>query len=244
MLQAGAAYLRIVGPAYGFFGLGLALYFASQGAGRLLWPLLGSPVRLIIGIGGGWLALRSTGSLDALFWALAGAMVAYGGVVAVAIAPVHGSSRCFEAGEPRREPIVVEHHPDTVGAGPGRAPISRRQLWIIAAAGLVFALIFGVRQSAALFIGPIHSATGLGIAAITVAFACVVSFCGASAADRRRLAATYGTGRVEARARRARQLGIGLTPAAATVRWTFVVLIRVVCGGRGRRGKRLENGPS
>jgi hypothetical protein len=26
-------YLRVVGPAYGFFGLGLALYFASQGAG-------------------------------------------------------------------------------------------------------------------------------------------------------------------------------------------------------------------
>src|SRR6266849_2577031 len=40
MLATGAQYLRIVGPAYGFFGLGLALYFASQGAGRLLWPLL------------------------------------------------------------------------------------------------------------------------------------------------------------------------------------------------------------
>ena len=50
--------------------------------------------------------------------------------------------------------------------------MSRRQLWIIAAAGLVFALIFGVRQSAALFIGPINSATGLGIAAISLAFAC------------------------------------------------------------------------
>ena len=38
--QTGAAYLRTVGPAYGFFGLGLSLYFASQGAGRLVWPLL------------------------------------------------------------------------------------------------------------------------------------------------------------------------------------------------------------
>ena len=38
MLEAGAAYLRVVGPAYGFFGLGLSLYFASQGAGRLAWP--------------------------------------------------------------------------------------------------------------------------------------------------------------------------------------------------------------
>ena len=33
------SYLRIVGPFYGFFGAGLALYFASQGAGRLGWPL-------------------------------------------------------------------------------------------------------------------------------------------------------------------------------------------------------------
>ena len=39
MLETGVAYLRIVGPTYGFFGLGLSLYFASQGAGRLKWPL-------------------------------------------------------------------------------------------------------------------------------------------------------------------------------------------------------------
>src|ERR1700733_12055594 len=33
MLDAGSRYLRVVGPAYGLFGLGMALYFASQGAG-------------------------------------------------------------------------------------------------------------------------------------------------------------------------------------------------------------------
>jgi Na+-driven multidrug efflux pump len=37
MIATGSAYLRFVGPAYGFLGLGLALYFASQGAGRLMW---------------------------------------------------------------------------------------------------------------------------------------------------------------------------------------------------------------
>jgi putative MATE family efflux protein len=86
MLATGTAYLRIVGPAYGFFGLGLSLYFASQGAGRLLWPLIASAIRLVIGIGGGWLVLRSTGSLDGLFAALAVALVIYGVVVAGAIA--------------------------------------------------------------------------------------------------------------------------------------------------------------
>ena len=40
MIDAGSRYLHAVGPVYGLFGLGMALYFASQGAGRLLWPLL------------------------------------------------------------------------------------------------------------------------------------------------------------------------------------------------------------
>ncbi len=40
MIAAGSMYLRIVGPFFGFFGLGMALYFASQGAGALKWPLL------------------------------------------------------------------------------------------------------------------------------------------------------------------------------------------------------------
>ncbi len=78
MLETGSAYLRIVGPTYGFFGLGLALYFASQGAGKLLWPLLGGFVRLIVAIGGGWLALRATGSSNWLFVALTLGLVVYG----------------------------------------------------------------------------------------------------------------------------------------------------------------------
>jgi len=64
MLETGVAYLRAVGPAYGFFGLGLALYFASQGAGRLFWPLLGGFIRLVLAVGGGWLTWHLTGSLD------------------------------------------------------------------------------------------------------------------------------------------------------------------------------------
>ena len=86
MLATGESYLRVVGPAYGFFGLGLSLYFASQGAGRLLWPLLGSVVRVLIGIGGGWLALQLTGSFDWLFAALALALFTFGLINAAAVA--------------------------------------------------------------------------------------------------------------------------------------------------------------
>jgi putative MATE family efflux protein len=86
MLSTGAAYLTWVGPAYGFFGLGLSLYFASQGAGRLMWPLIGGVVRLVVAGGGGALALRLTGSLTAVFAMLGVALAIYGLVVAIAIA--------------------------------------------------------------------------------------------------------------------------------------------------------------
>jgi putative MATE family efflux protein len=85
MLAAGEQYLRIVGPAYGFFGLGLSLYFASQGAGRLLWPLLAGLARLAIAAGGGWLAWHFTGSLTGVFAALACGLVVYGGIVFCAV---------------------------------------------------------------------------------------------------------------------------------------------------------------
>jgi len=86
VLATGATYLRIVGPTYGCFGLGLALYFASQGAGRLLWPLLAGMARLVIATGGGWLAIRwYAGGLPTLFTAIAVALIAYAMIVAVAM---------------------------------------------------------------------------------------------------------------------------------------------------------------
>ncbi|MDZ4255953.1 MAG: MATE family efflux transporter [Sulfuritalea sp.] len=58
VLDFGAAYLRIVGACYGLFGLGLALFFASQGAGRMFWPLAGSVARLAVIAVGGWIAVH------------------------------------------------------------------------------------------------------------------------------------------------------------------------------------------
>jgi putative MATE family efflux protein len=102
VVAAGSTYLRIVGPAYGFFGLGLALYFASQGAGRLLWPLLAGVTRLVIAAGGGWLAMHwFGGSLPALFAAIAAALVAYGTTVVVAI-----KAGAWHEAEPRRRGIT------------------------------------------------------------------------------------------------------------------------------------------
>ncbi|WP_338811351.1 MATE family efflux transporter (plasmid) [Agrobacterium leguminum] len=85
MIAAGSAYLQIVGPAYGFFGLGLSLYFASQGAGRLLWPVGSGCLRVAVALGGGWIALRMTGSLDYLYAAVALGLVAYGLTTLIAV---------------------------------------------------------------------------------------------------------------------------------------------------------------
>lgn len=86
MIETGTAYLRAVGPTYGFFGLGLSLYFASQGAGRLAWPLAAGVLRMLIAVLGGWAAFHLTGSLSGVFAALAAALVVYGLAVATAVA--------------------------------------------------------------------------------------------------------------------------------------------------------------
>lgn len=78
MIETGSSYLRIVGPFFGFFGLGLSLYFASQGAGRLFWPLLTGSVRVVVALGGGWVALQFFHSLNAFFVMLALALTIYG----------------------------------------------------------------------------------------------------------------------------------------------------------------------
>jgi Na+-driven multidrug efflux pump len=85
MVATGKDYLRFVGPMYGFFGLGLALYFASQGAGKLMWPLFAGFARLVIAVGGGWLVLRATGSVTLVFAMLGAALATYGAIVGVAI---------------------------------------------------------------------------------------------------------------------------------------------------------------
>jgi Na+-driven multidrug efflux pump len=85
VIESGSAYLRLVGPSYGFFGLGLALYFASQGAGRLLWPLSAGFLRMAVAILGGWVTLRLTGSLTGLFACIGLGLMLHGTVLLIAI---------------------------------------------------------------------------------------------------------------------------------------------------------------
>jgi putative MATE family efflux protein len=110
MLAAGSQYLRAVGPLYGFFGLGLALYFASQGAGRLMWPVIGNIARLAVAVLGGWLALRWDGGLVAVFVAQGVAMVVYGVVNAWAIS---GGAWFGRVGWPRSVATMLKRVPQS-----------------------------------------------------------------------------------------------------------------------------------
>ena len=73
-LAAGRTYLSAVGPVYGFFGIAMALYFASQGTGEMMWPVGANLARIVVAGGGSLLAL------DVLGWGLPGlfAFVALG----------------------------------------------------------------------------------------------------------------------------------------------------------------------
>ena len=113
---------------------------------------------------------------------------------------------------------------------------NRQQQWIIIAAALVFALLFGVQQSRALFIGPLNTSTGLGIAAISLAFACAQLRWGITQPFAGALADKYGSGRVIASGAVLVMIGTVLTPYAQTT-WMLIVLIGIIAaGGAGMAG--------
>jgi putative MATE family efflux protein len=74
VLESGSTYLRTVAPFYPLLAAGIALYFASQGAGRVLPPMLAGTLRLAIVVVGGVLAT----SLGGVFAVIAAGIVAYG----------------------------------------------------------------------------------------------------------------------------------------------------------------------
>ncbi|WP_165768555.1 MATE family efflux transporter [Sandarakinorhabdus cyanobacteriorum] len=74
--QPAYAYLSVAGFGYGLFGMGLCLYFASQGAGRVGGVIMAQALRAGIVLGGGLLLLNHSGTADSIFLLSTGAMVA------------------------------------------------------------------------------------------------------------------------------------------------------------------------
>jgi len=69
-----------------FFAIGLGLFFACQGMGTLIYPVLGAVVRLFVIVAGGlFLATSGTMTPEALFIVIALGMVSYGAFIAIVL---------------------------------------------------------------------------------------------------------------------------------------------------------------
>ena len=84
VLAHGTLYLRTVAPFYGAVGIGMALYFASQGASRVMAPLLAGTARMVVAAFIGWFTVARLGEpLSTLFQIVAGSALLYGGITAM-----------------------------------------------------------------------------------------------------------------------------------------------------------------
>jgi Na+-driven multidrug efflux pump len=84
--RIGTMYLRIVGPVYVCFGLGLGLFFVCQGFGRGFTAMIANAVRLLVSEGAGlaavyWPGLGATG----LFVAIAFGFCIYAALTVLAV---------------------------------------------------------------------------------------------------------------------------------------------------------------
>lgn len=85
VLASASQYLSLAGPAFPLFGFGLTLYFASQGSGKVLGPVMAATLRLILVIVvGSWLA-KGTPEAWHYYALVAAAMAVYGLATATAI---------------------------------------------------------------------------------------------------------------------------------------------------------------
>ena len=74
----GALYLGIAAPLYGLFGAGQALYFASQGTGRLFLPVMVSVSRMVVIALVGWVAIAREWDVTAVFFGVAAGLAIIG----------------------------------------------------------------------------------------------------------------------------------------------------------------------
>ncbi len=85
VLASGTLYLRIAGPCFVFFGVGMGLYFASQGAAHVVLPVLAGTGRLLTVAGLGAIASWAGAPLYVMFCVIAAGLIVFGGATALGV---------------------------------------------------------------------------------------------------------------------------------------------------------------
>lgn len=85
VVAATTSYLRIAAIGYPFFGLGLCLYFAAQGAGKVGGPIIAQSLRLAMVVAGGFALIAADAPMWSFFALSAAAMIAMGLCTALSV---------------------------------------------------------------------------------------------------------------------------------------------------------------
>jgi len=96
--EASRRYLSTAAPCYAFIGLAMSMYFSSQGAAKVLGPVLAQSARLVFIASGGWY-LSSHGATPANFFTLAASSM-------VLLGTLSCSSVILTRWGPRREAVA------------------------------------------------------------------------------------------------------------------------------------------
>ena len=78
-------YIQYAGPCYAFLAVGLVLYFAAQGAGRMRWPVIATFVRFSVAVGGAYVWVTQGGGFEAIIMMAAAGIVLYGSIIALSL---------------------------------------------------------------------------------------------------------------------------------------------------------------
>ncbi len=120
---------------------------------------------------------------------------------------------------------------------PSAMPAPRFALWLVLlAAGGTFALTMGVRQTMGLFLGPLNTATGLGLANVSLAFAFGQLFWGLTQPFAGAMADKMGAGRVLLTGIVLVTLGTFITPWMTSTAGLILAIGLLSAGGAGLAG--------
>ena len=84
--ESAKLYIQVVGPCFAFQGFGLSLYFASQGAGTVTWPIIATILRVFVAIAGAlYLAFSLNYGIRGVYIAAAAGIIVFGVVIGIAL---------------------------------------------------------------------------------------------------------------------------------------------------------------